>query len=247
MSRRSRQRFGQAKEYSDANVRATLTRIFEDLPRAGPLSIPAHETVAQRALAGLVNEGCDANIVLQCSFAYAAFQYSLEMNRKVESGTRPEDRKLAFTGGLWRRKDARRIAGACRQLATEIERFLFFARAPGEQLRGSVEVILFHEKLPRVLNRFADFAEDIGERTALVNELPAQRGRVLADLEDHVRNRTGKPHYEDLLAIIMAFRERFPFEDPLSQDALRKQAVRETTSEWALRSLTDRDQFSGQE
>src|SRR5437660_10276706 len=110
MSRQKRPRLPYLEPYNDANVRTTLARIFEDLPKLGDLAFPPEANAAKDALELLDREGCDEDALLQLSFAFAVVQHALKKNRKAESARRPEARKVAFTGGLRRRADVLRIA-----------------------------------------------------------------------------------------------------------------------------------------
>lgn len=229
-----------AQAYSDANVSNKLADLLRELRLSDVLEFPPDAEQARRALRVLTDAGCKQNILLQLTHLYALFHYAMERNKVAESDTRPEDRRVAFPGVHWRRKDVDRIARTSRELADEAERFLFYARVPDENLRMTFDVLAYHKALPDVLRRFANFVEDVANRALVVNELPAQRARFIADLHHHVLTCTERPHYAELLEMILGWRGVYPFEETLSEDALRMQVARQANSFPKLPSLTDR-------
>jgi hypothetical protein len=240
MSRKKRPHAHEVNEFSDTNVQNTVIRMLEQFKESGFEEYPSEAHSSREALEVLVSRGCDPSILRTLSYAYALFSFALEENRRVECKIRPENRKIAFDGGVWRRKDITNIGDRSRELADMASRFLVFARSPHGDLRDNPEYYLFG-RLPTVLRRFADYVERIGEQAAVVNELPAQRARAIADLEAHVRAKTERSHFSEIVELILGWRTRFPFKDPVTEDALRMQLARERSDERALPPLGRRD------
>ena len=103
-----------------------------------------------------------------------------------------------------RRELANQVRDA-RHVARQIERFLAVARKPGkdeETLRTAEELA----ELPKMLKRYCKFAVDVGQACYIPREKRLQRDRCLLSLVEHVKTVTGKPHWEDLLNLISAWK-----------------------------------------
>lgn len=228
MPRGRRRKNPKLDPFKDANLRVSFVKACKDRINRSldSLELPSSASDAKESLGVLQTQGCDANFVLQTSWLYAMLQDGLERNRAAEAGTRPEYRRLSFVGGSWTRQHVRMHVGKCRELADEIERFMGSARIPGEHLLDSAEVVMYFQALPGVLRRYAHFAARVGEKAVTVNEFAAQRARVLASLVEHIRAKTGRPHWTELLTLILAWRDEWPFEETFSESALRMQWTR---------------------
>jgi len=227
---------GKPKQFNDWNIRESLhrglvRRMSESLHG---LNLPEDAPQARDALERLTHEGCDRDFVLQVTWLYAFVQYALEENQSAESMTRPEYRRLSLLGASWTRARVGRHIRTCSQLASEIEEFLRAARIPGERLRESAEVVMFLKTLPNVLQRYARFVEHVAEAIVPFKEARAQLERLAASLLTHVEQTTGRPHYREVVDIILAWQPEFPFKEYLNEDRLRMQYKRGTNRPDAL-------------
>jgi hypothetical protein len=201
-----------------------ISYAFEDL------SLPAAEQFANAAIRRLTSAGCNDKFVLQTTLMYAMSQSLLEEER-LRLAALPRDSEAAQHAGLrLTLKRGKKHVSECRRMADETERFLAVARAPIGSLRDNVDIVMFFQGLPAVLRKYADFAEDLTERTRPTKEAVAQQNRILVSLVKYVTEITGQPRFSELAELILAWRETWPFAKDINSDVLRKQFRRAASS-----------------